>query len=209
MNGHFLPYRSAAKPKMILPTDRSIKTRVIPHVMSAFVLSNDSANSVTVSETVKKSNASHDHAKKATRKKSHCWRLSMRRSVNGFGTLSCAGFSVVMRVAAYLPAVILGAGVAYSCRSVFDFSASILEQETVSREEQARSSLKQMGMLACFHNNAGLPPFISCLAHVKKIRTDHCPSCRRAPTDNAPVMRQQQHDVLTNLIELSLSNSVL
>jgi hypothetical protein len=59
MNGHFLPYRSAATPKRIEPTDLNISTRVMPHVMSVLDLSKLSANSVTVSDTVKKSNASH------------------------------------------------------------------------------------------------------------------------------------------------------
>jgi hypothetical protein len=34
INGHFRPYRSAARPKMILPTERSMSTRVIPQVIS-------------------------------------------------------------------------------------------------------------------------------------------------------------------------------
>jgi hypothetical protein len=57
---------------MMEPTDRSISTRVMPQVMSVLVLSNVSASCSTVSETVKKSNASHVHAKKATRKNIHC-----------------------------------------------------------------------------------------------------------------------------------------
>lgn len=100
MNGHLRPYRSAANPKMILPTDRNMSTRVIPQVISAFVLPNVSARFSTVSETVKKSKASHDQAKKATRKNIHCCRLSIRRSVMGLETLSCAGLSVVSRVVA-------------------------------------------------------------------------------------------------------------
>jgi len=56
---HFLPYLSAARPKVIAPTDRSMRTKVIPHVIWAFVLPNCSARSPTTNETVKKSKASH------------------------------------------------------------------------------------------------------------------------------------------------------
>jgi len=99
MKGHFLPYRSAARPKMILPTLRSMRTNVIPQVISALVLPKVSARFSTVSETVKKSNASQVQATKATRKKSHCWRFSIRRSAMGLATLSWAGLRVGMRVA--------------------------------------------------------------------------------------------------------------
>ena len=58
MNGHFRPYRSLAIPNKILPTDRNMSTRVMPHVMSVLDLSNVLLRLVTVRETVKKSNAS-------------------------------------------------------------------------------------------------------------------------------------------------------
>lgn len=48
------------------PTDRSISTRVIPHVMSVTDLSNDLASEEAVSETVKKSNESQDQPRNAT-----------------------------------------------------------------------------------------------------------------------------------------------
>lgn len=57
-NGHLRPYRSEAIPKATAPTERNMRTRVMPHVMSVFVLPNCSARFSTVSETVKKSNAS-------------------------------------------------------------------------------------------------------------------------------------------------------
>lgn len=44
---------------MAAPTERNISTSVMPHVISEIDLSNVLARSVTVSETVKKSNASH------------------------------------------------------------------------------------------------------------------------------------------------------
>lgn len=59
-NGHFLPYLSAAIPKMIEPTDRNISTSVIPHVISVFETLKSVAKSLTVKLTVKKSNASQD-----------------------------------------------------------------------------------------------------------------------------------------------------
>lgn len=59
IKGHLRPYRSAAIPKMTDPTDRNMRTRVIPQVISVLVLPNVSARSSTVNETVKKSNASH------------------------------------------------------------------------------------------------------------------------------------------------------
>lgn len=66
MNGHLRPHRSEAIPKVIAPTDRSISTRVIPHVMSVTDLSNDFASSEVVRETVKKSNESQDQPRNAT-----------------------------------------------------------------------------------------------------------------------------------------------
>ena len=67
MNGHLRPYRSAAIPKIVEPTDLNISTSVMPQVMSLVVLSKVSARSATVNETVKKSKASHDQARKATK----------------------------------------------------------------------------------------------------------------------------------------------
>lgn len=58
MKGHFLPYRSAAIPKRILPTDRNMSTSVMPQVMSVTDLSKVTARSLAVRETVKKSKAS-------------------------------------------------------------------------------------------------------------------------------------------------------
>lgn len=75
-------------------------------MMSALVLPNVSARSVTVRETVKKSKASQVHARKATEKNSHCCVLSIAKSLNGLATLFICGFKVVMRVARYLPAPI-------------------------------------------------------------------------------------------------------
>lgn len=48
-----------------------MSTRVMPHVMSVFVLSNVLARLVTVKETVKKSNASHVLQKKKKKKVSY------------------------------------------------------------------------------------------------------------------------------------------
>lgn len=101
----FRPHRSAARPKMMDPTDRSMSTNVIPHVMSLVVFPNSSAKSSTVKETVKKSNASHDQAKNATRKNIHCCVLSSIRSLKGFGALFMGGFKVDTRVARYRPAL--------------------------------------------------------------------------------------------------------
>ena len=56
--GHFLPYLSAARPKMIDPTDLNINTNVIPHEISTLVLWKVVARSVKVKLTVKKSKAS-------------------------------------------------------------------------------------------------------------------------------------------------------
>lgn len=59
--GHFLPYLSAAKPKVIAPTDLNINTSVIPQVISVFETPKSAAKSLTVKLTVKKSKASHDY----------------------------------------------------------------------------------------------------------------------------------------------------
>lgn len=80
-----------------------MRTKVIPQVMSVLDLPKVSARSDTVKETVKKSKASQDQAKKATRKNSHCCVLSIASSLKGFGALAIGGFRVVIRVAAYLP----------------------------------------------------------------------------------------------------------
>ena len=95
---------------MILPTERNMSTKVIPHVIfetAAVVPKKSTASWVVVKETVKKSKASHDHAKKATRKNSHCWVLSIRSSVNGFGALFMGGLRVEILVAIYRPALIV------------------------------------------------------------------------------------------------------
>lgn len=75
--GHLLPYLSAAIPKMIEPTERNMSTRVIPHVICALLLRKSLARSETVRETVKKSKASHDHAKKPT------WTCNWQSSLGG------------------------------------------------------------------------------------------------------------------------------
>ncbi len=72
-----------------------------------FSLSNCFASSGTVSETVKKSKASHVQAEKPTRKNNHCWRLSIATSLKGFGALFIGGFKVEKRVAMYRLADIL------------------------------------------------------------------------------------------------------
>jgi hypothetical protein len=54
--------------------------------------------------------AYHDHAKKATRKKSHCWRLRRASSLNGLGALAMGGLSVVILVAAYLAMLMCWSG---------------------------------------------------------------------------------------------------
>lgn len=59
MNGHRRPYRSLAIPNRMDPTDRNMRTSVMPHVMSVAVLPNSFDRSETVRETVKKSKASH------------------------------------------------------------------------------------------------------------------------------------------------------
>ena len=46
-------------PKMMDPTERNISTSVMPHVMSVLDRPRLSARSLTVSDTVKKSKASH------------------------------------------------------------------------------------------------------------------------------------------------------
>ncbi len=51
---------------------------------------------------MKKSKASQDQAKKATRKNSHCCMFSRRTSLMGFGALAIGGFKVEIRVAKYL-----------------------------------------------------------------------------------------------------------
>jgi len=89
------------------PTERNMSTSVMPHVMSVVLLSNSSASSETVSDTVKKSKASQDQAMKATAKLSHCILLSWRSAVNGFGSFSMGGLSVVTRDTRYSPALIL------------------------------------------------------------------------------------------------------
>ncbi len=106
---------------MIAPTERSISTRVIPHVMSALVFPKVSAKSPTTSDTVKKSKASHlsmcqpqnkrlfqkvtnVHAKNATRKNSHCCKLSNARVLNGLGIGRSGGLRDEIRVALYRPA---------------------------------------------------------------------------------------------------------
>lgn len=76
-----------------------LNTSVIPHVICDGALSNSSASSVTVRDTVKKSKASHDQAKKATRKNIHCWKFSIRTSLIGFGALTMGGLRVGIRVA--------------------------------------------------------------------------------------------------------------
>jgi len=57
-----------------------MSTRVIPHVMSVFVFLKSFARSLTVRETVKKSKASHDHAKKATLSRPLAGRMCRQRS---------------------------------------------------------------------------------------------------------------------------------
>jgi len=57
---HLRPYLSAAKPKMMDPTDLNIKTNVIPQDISVLVFSKVLARSDKVKLTVKKSNASQD-----------------------------------------------------------------------------------------------------------------------------------------------------
>ena len=129
MNGHLRPYRSEAIPKRIAPTDRSIRTSVIPQVMSVVVMVRSlveklSARSLTVSETVKKSKASfvpcqrqygfarlqckhtQVQAMKATSQYIHCRVVSIPRSLMGFSTRSIGGLRVERRVARYLPTLI-------------------------------------------------------------------------------------------------------
>jgi hypothetical protein len=109
---------------MIEPTDRNMRTSVIPQVIWVVVLPKVSARPDTVSETVKKSKASQvcyllaygqdidmfilTQAINPTKKKSHCLPLSIASRVKGFGALFIGGLRVVIRVAAYWPAVILG-----------------------------------------------------------------------------------------------------
>jgi len=98
--GHLRPYLSAAIPKVTAPTDLNMSTSVIPHVISALVLPKVLARLETVSETVKKSKASHVQAMNPQRKKSHCWPLSRARSLNGFAMCSIGGLRVDTLVAA-------------------------------------------------------------------------------------------------------------
>lgn len=86
-----------------------LKTSVMPQVIWDGSLSNSSASSSTVSDTVKKSKASHVQAKKATEKKSHCWRFNSRISFRGFGALAMGGFKVERRVERYVPTLICSA----------------------------------------------------------------------------------------------------
>jgi hypothetical protein len=71
IKGHFRPYRSAARPKMMDPTDRNISTNVIPHEIWTLVLPKVTARSERVKLTVKKSKASQDYGKLATMRA--CW----------------------------------------------------------------------------------------------------------------------------------------
>ncbi len=109
---------------MMEPTDRNIRTRVIPQVIWVVVLPKVSARSDTVSETVKKSKASQVYCLLAyaqdidmffltqainpTKKKSHCLPLSIASRLKGLGALFIGGLRVVIRVAAYWLAVTLG-----------------------------------------------------------------------------------------------------
>jgi hypothetical protein len=52
IKGHLRPYRSLAIPNMIAPTDLSMRTSVIPQVISLFFLPNCLARSVTVYQVV-------------------------------------------------------------------------------------------------------------------------------------------------------------
>lgn len=71
----------------------------MPHVMSVLSLPKVSARSGTTRDTVKKSKASQVHAANATKKNSHCWRLSRPRVLKGFAMGRSGGFSEVRRVA--------------------------------------------------------------------------------------------------------------
>ena len=71
-------------------------------MISVVVLSKVFAKSVTVRDTVKKSKASQDHAKKATRKNNHCCVFNRASNLNGFAALAIGGLRVDTRVAAYL-----------------------------------------------------------------------------------------------------------
>ena len=62
MKGHFRPYRSAAIPNRTAPTDRNMRTSVMPQVMSVVDLPNVLDKPLTVRETVKKSKASQVYA---------------------------------------------------------------------------------------------------------------------------------------------------
>lgn len=120
--GHLRPYRSAAKPKIIDPTDLNINTSVIPQVISVIETLNWAARSAVVKLTVKKSKASqvypgvsatvsaaiqeHTQAMNPMKKNAHWRLLSKRISLNGLGALFICGFRVEKRVAKYLPALI-------------------------------------------------------------------------------------------------------
>lgn len=128
MNGHLRPHLSAAKPKVMAPIERNIRTKVIPQVISALVFPNSFDSAVTVKETVKKSNASLYHhcalvirfiwcragcginyqvqPANAIRKNCHCLQLNDLRVVNGFGGTWPGGLRVVTLVAIYLPTLI-------------------------------------------------------------------------------------------------------
>lgn len=66
MKGHFRPKRSAQRPKINDPTDRNMRTSVIPQVICVFDLWKAAASGVTVKLTVKKSKASQHHPNQAT-----------------------------------------------------------------------------------------------------------------------------------------------
>lgn len=106
------------------PTDRNIKTSVIPHEIWAVDLLKVTARSEAVRLTVKKSNESqvytwsignliwgprvtHTHARKPMRKKVHCFPFSIIRRRMGLGAPCIGGLRVEKRVRAYLLAVIL------------------------------------------------------------------------------------------------------
>lgn len=138
---------------MVLPTDLNMSTNVMPHVICAGVLWNSFDSWSTVRDTVKKSKASHDHARKATRKNSHCWVLSCRRSEKGLGALCMGGLRVGSRVAMYRPILMCSSWSLYcvgdGSRS-FSFWKAILfaaseagkEGQLMKHEEQG-TNLKQ------------------------------------------------------------------
>lgn len=100
-------HRSQHKHKRDTPSAKSCQQIFLTSSMrkayiSVFVFPNVFAKSVTVSETVKKSKASQLHAKNATRKNIHCWKLSSAKALIGLGALFMGGFSDETRVAMYL-----------------------------------------------------------------------------------------------------------